>query len=179
MDAINAYQANDRYAGLSFFAFDLNRILARKLPQSLDIEKAITELDLAIKSHQRTILTAGEITLYRGCTFEAGNPEIGNAGVFFRQYLSTSTNLSEALHFASKCDSSDGEIHVLKIIYPSSQNHFLMGETSEKEVLLPRDCFFTVAEWELTIDEQMVWSLCSSLRSKPTIKCLKYPSLPL
>jgi hypothetical protein len=179
MSAIDAYQRNDRYAGLAFFAFELNNTLARRLPKTPDIDQAITELDLTIKHSLSINSTAGDITLYRGCTFEAENPEIRNQRVLFRQYLSTSTKLSEALHFASKCDSRDGEIHVLKVIYPSSQSHFLMGENSEEEVLLPRDCSFTITEWSLTDEEQGVWDLCSSLRSSPTVKCLNYFPPPL
>jgi hypothetical protein len=48
-----------------------------------------------------------------------------------------------------------------------------MRETSENEILLPRDCTFTSAAWNLTADEQMIWGLCSSIKLQPKVNRLQ------
>lgn len=175
MSAVSAYQNNIEYAGLRFFAYDINDILVKNRPQSADVEHAITDLDKAINTSPDIATSSPDsFTLYRGCTFQNGNPEKSDNIAFFRQYLSTSTKLAEALLFARRCESDLGELHVLKIIYPRNKPHITLQENSESEVLLPRNCSFAVADWELTENEELESSLCSPLQTTPALKCLTH-----
>lgn len=175
MSAVTAYQNNVEYAGLRFFAYDINDILVKNRPQSADVEHAIADLDKAINTSPDIATSSSDsLVLYRGCTFQNGNPEKSDNIVLFRQYLSTSIKLAEALLFARRCESDSDEVHVLKIIYPRNKTHIMLRENSESEVLLPRNCSFAVADWELTEDEKLEWSLCSPLQTRPALKCLTH-----
>ena len=169
---ITAYQNNEPYAGLGCFAYEINEILVNRQEQSLEIGRAIGELDQAINESLDTNAMAEEIILYRGCTLRTGNPEkIRDGVVRFHQYLSTSRSLSEAVVFADKCDRKCGELHVLKILYPNNKAHIKMLDNTENEILLPRGCSFAVEEWNLTEHERENWT--RRIQPMPNLKYLR------
>jgi hypothetical protein len=175
MSAVSAYQNNIEYAGLRFFAYDINDILVTNRHQSANVAQAIADLDKTINASPDIATSSSDsLVLYRGCTFQNRNPEKSDNIALFRQYLSTSIQLAEALLFARRCESDFGEVHVLKIIYPRNKPHIILRENSENEVLLPRNCSFAVADWELTENEKLESSLCSSLQTRPALKCLTH-----
>lgn len=149
---IDAYVKAEPYAGFAHFGYDANEVLRKGLWDQIDPikQKAITDLDsLFLDSCNSSLI------LYRATSLDTLTPFISQGYITYPAFMSTSRTLGAAAVFLNRTEKAK-EKALLKISYPENCPYIdAIGINNEQEVLLPRKCTFSFADWIPDEDEQM------------------------